>query len=73
MKYLIVSALVIAVAFEGYYIIVLKDKISRQTEELRDISVQLQLLRREREALDEAVSSARKKAGEGKDGNRVQR
>jgi predicted Holliday junction resolvase-like endonuclease len=73
LKYLIVAALAVIVLFEGYYIFMLREKISRQTEDLKDISVQLQLLKRERDVLNEEVSSARKKAGEDNNGDTVQR
>ena len=72
-RYLVVAALLAALCFEGYYIIVLRDTIKKQTEDLRNISVQLQLLKSERETLNEEISSARKLAGEKDDGNTSQR
>lgn len=72
-RYLIVAALLAALCFEGYYIFLLRATIRKQTEDLRNISVQLQLLKSERETLSEEISSARKQAGEKDDGNTSQR
>jgi len=68
-KLLLVLLLMAAVAVEGYYIFVLRDKIERQTEELRTISIQLQSSKNESTDLREELSSIKKMAGEGKDGN----
>jgi len=51
----------------------LRATIKKQTEDLRNISVQLELLKSEREALSEEISAARKQAGENNDGNATQR
>lgn len=72
-RYLVVAALLAALCFEGYYIFLLRTTIKKQTEDLRNISVQLQLLKSERETLSEEISSARKQAGEKNDGNAYQR
>ena len=72
-RYFVVAALLAALCFEGYYIFLLRATIKRQTEDLRNISVQLQLLKSEREALSNEISSARKEAGEKNDGNTGQR
>jgi hypothetical protein len=72
-RYLLIAALIAAVCVEGYYIRVLRDTIKGQTEELRNISVQLQLLKSERESLSEEISSTRKQTGEGSDGDSTQR
>jgi len=72
-RYLAVAALLAAVCLEGYYIMVLRDTIRRQAEDLRSISVQLQLLKSERDSLNEEISSARKMAEEGTHGNTVER
>ena len=72
-RYLIVAALLAALCFEGYYIFLLRATIRKQTEDLRNISVQLQLLKSERETLSEEISSARKHAGEKDNGNTSQR
>ena len=69
LKLLLVLVLVAAVAVEGYYIFVLRDKIERQTEELRTITIQLQSSKNESTDLREELSSTKKMAGEGKDGN----
>jgi hypothetical protein len=72
-RYLVVGALLAALCFEGYYIFSLRATIKKQTEDLRNISVQLQLLKSERETLNEEISSAKKRAGEKDDGNTSQR
>jgi hypothetical protein len=72
-RYLAIAALLAAVCLEGYYIMVLRDTIHRQTEDLRSISVQLQLLKSERDSLSEEISSARKQAEEGNYGNTIKR
>lgn len=69
LRLLAVLLLMAAVAVEGYYIFVLRDKIDRQTEELRTISIQLQSSKNEGTDLREELSSMKKMAGEGKDGN----
>jgi len=73
LRYLAVAALLAALCFEGYYIFLLRTTIKQQTEDLRNISVQLQLLKSERETLNDELSSARKQAGESDDGNTAQR
>ena len=72
-RYLVVAALLAALCVEGYYIIVFRATIKKQTEDLRNISVQLQLLKSEHETLRQEVSSAGKYAGEKDDGNTGQR
>jgi Tfp pilus assembly protein PilO len=69
LRLLLVLLLMAAVAFEGYYIFVLRDKIERQTEELRTISIQLQSSKNESTDLREELSSIKKMAGEGKEAN----
>ncbi len=61
--------LIAAVAAEGYYIFVLRDKIEKQTDDLRNISIQLQSSRNESADLREELSSIKKLAGERNDGN----
>jgi hypothetical protein len=68
-RYLLIAALIAAVCMEGYYIFALRDTIRRQNEDLRSISVQLQLLKSERESLNEEITSTRKQAGEGSNGD----
>jgi hypothetical protein len=72
-RYLAVGVLVAAVCLEGYYIMVLRDTIQKQNEDLRNISVQLQLLKREQDSLNEEISSARNQAEERDDGDTVKR
>jgi len=72
-RYLLIAALIAAVCMEGYYIVVLRDTIKRQTEDLRSISVQLQLLKSERESLAEEISSTRKQTGKGSSGDSAER
>ena len=72
-RYLVVAGLLAALCLEGYYIVKLRATIKKQTEDLRSISVQIQLLKSERELLHEEISSARKQAGENNDGNTTQR
>jgi len=72
-RYLVIATLFAAVCFEGYYIMVLRATMQRQTEDLRNISVQLQLLKSERDSLNEEISSARKQAEEGGHGNTIKR
>ncbi len=68
-KLLLILLLLAAVAAEGYYILVLQDKVERQAEELRNISIKLQSSKNESADLREELSSIKKMAGEGKDGN----
>lgn len=68
-KLLLVLLLMAVVALEGYYIFVLQDKVEKQSEELRNISIKLQSSKNESADLREELSSIKKMAGEGKDGN----
>ena len=72
-RYLVIAALIAVVCLEGYYIFVLRGTIRRQTEDLRNISVQLQLLKSERESLNEEISSVRNRSEEEGHGDTVQR
>jgi hypothetical protein len=72
-RYLVIAILFAAVCLEGYYIMVLRGTMQRQSEDLRNISVQLQLLKSERDSLNEEISSARKQAEEGDHGNTSKR
>ena len=72
-RYLAVGILVAVVCLEGYYIMVLRDTIQRQTEDLRNISLQLQLLKSEQDSLNEEISSARERAEERDHGDTVKR
>lgn len=72
-RYIVIAVLLATLCFEGYYIFLLRSTIQKQTEDLRNISVQLQLLKSERETLSEEISSAKKLAGENNNGNTDQR
>ena len=66
-------ALTFAVFAEGYYIFALRDIIEKQSEELKNTSIQLQSLRNARASLQEELDSIKKMAGDGKDGTTTQR
>ncbi len=68
-RFLLIALLAAALAVEAHYIFVLRDKIDRQTEELRSLSMQLQSSKKESTDLREELSSVKKLAGEKKDGN----
>jgi hypothetical protein len=70
---LAIAALLVTVFAEGYYIMALRDTIKKQTEDLRDISVQIQILNSEHERLIEEISATEKKAGEKDNGSAAQR
>lgn len=72
-KLLLIFLLVIAVIVEGYYIYLLQDKIEKRNDELKNISVQLQLLENEREELKASLSSADKTTGAAENGNTAER
>lgn len=72
-RYALIAVLIAVLCIEGYYIFILKETIRRQTEDLRNISVQLQLLKSEREILNENISAAQKKSGEKHEGTFTQR
>jgi len=57
---LLIFLLVAAVLAEGYYIYLLQDKIEKRSDELKNISVQLQFFKTERENLKASLSSAKK-------------
>lgn len=73
LKIVLILILLMAVCLEGYYIFVLRDKMETQTEEIKNISIQLQLLKQEKESLREELSSAKKLAGENTNGNTPER
>jgi hypothetical protein len=66
-------ALLASVFAEGYYIFALRDIIEKQSEELKNTSMQLQSLRNARSSLQEELDSIKKMAGDGKDGTTPQR
>ena len=59
-RLLLIFILVAAVLAEGYYIYLLQDKIEKRSDELNNISVQLQFFKKEREDLKANLSSAQK-------------
>jgi hypothetical protein len=67
-RLLLIFLLVVAVFAEGYYIYVLEDKIEKRNDEIKNISVQLQFFKTEREDLKANLSSA-KKTGDAGNGN----
>jgi predicted Holliday junction resolvase-like endonuclease len=71
-KLFLVFLLVVAVILEGYYIYALHDKIEKRNDELKNISVQLQFLKNEREEL-KAILSSTQKAGDADHGNTTER
>jgi hypothetical protein len=58
-RLLLVFLLLAAVFAEGYYIYLLQDKIDKRNDELKNISIQLQLFKTEREELKANLSSAK--------------
>ncbi|MBI5640655.1 MAG: hypothetical protein HZA17_09540 [Nitrospirae bacterium] len=65
--------LIAAVLLEGYYILALQSTIEKQSEELNNISIQLQSLKHERTSLNEELSSLKKSAEEDNHGNTTER
>jgi hypothetical protein len=72
-KLFLIFLLVAAVIIEGYYIYLLQDITEKQKDELISISVQLQLLKNEREELKTSISSAHKATGDTGNGNTAER
>jgi hypothetical protein len=70
---LLILLLVAVVMVEGYYIFLLKDKIEKRNDELKNISIQLQLLKNEREDLKSVISSAKTATGGPDHGNAAER
>ena len=64
---------VVIVLIEGYYIVVLRSKIDKKTEETKNISIELQFLKNEKDNLYEELNSAKKIAGEDRNGNTPER
>lgn len=65
--------LVVAVIVEGYYIHLLQDRIEKQTDELKNITVRLLLLKSEEEDLKARLSAAQKTEGDPGSGNTTER
>jgi uncharacterized protein YlxW (UPF0749 family) len=72
-RILLVLFLLAVVAVEEYSILALRDKIAEQREEMNNISLQLQTLKKERAALGQELSSVKKSAGDKKDGTASER
>jgi len=70
---LLVLALVLVVSVEGYYIFALRDIIEKQSEELKQTSMQIQNLRHERSSLEEELHMIKNNAGEKENGNSPER
>ncbi len=68
-RLIFILLLVAAVLIEGYYIIVLRDNITKRKKEAKDISIQMQFLKNERDKLAEELASIEKLAGENRDGD----
>jgi len=71
-KLFLIFLLVLSVIAEGYYIYLLKDTIEKRNDELKNISIQLQFLKNEREDLKETLSSTQK-TGDAGDGHTSER
>jgi hypothetical protein len=68
-RILIMVILIIIVMVEGYYALVLKNKIREQRELTKHISLELQNLKNERDQLNEELHKYRTVTGEDHDGN----
>lgn len=73
MRFFLPGVLIVALLFEAYYIVVLRDQIRRNTEELRQISEQLQSLRQERDALADVLTSEKARTKEDSHGMAAER
>lgn len=72
-KIVAVVFLIAIIAVEGYYISLLRNKMSRQSEEARNISLELQALRNERDRLQAELSRLNDADGESDDGHTAER
>ena len=70
---LLIFLLIVSIIVEGYYIYLLRDKIGKRDDELKDFSVQLQFLKNEREELKASLSSANKTSGDPDNGTTTER
>jgi len=74
LRLFLIVLLIVAVIAEGYYIYLLQNKIEERSDELKNISVQLQFLKSEGEDLKSKLSTAEKTtAGDAGDGNTAER
>jgi hypothetical protein len=68
-RFLALCFLLTLVVCETYYVVMLRERFSVRSEEVKNISMQLQSLRNESAALHEELSSIKSAAGEDADGN----
>jgi hypothetical protein len=69
MRHMLFLSLLLGIFIEGYYMVLLNDEIYEKAEEARDISLQIQFLKNERDKLYGELSSIKTLAGEKRDGN----
>lgn len=67
LRILLLVFLLVAVALEGYYIIVLREQNRSTNEVLGEISGQLQSLKQERDELKAEISALKEQSGEKED------
>ncbi len=68
-RFVALCFLLTLVVCETYYVFLLRERFSLRSEEVKNISMQLQSLRNESAALHEELSSIKSAAGEDADGN----
>lgn len=73
LRLLFIFSLIMAIIIEGYYIFVMRERINKQTEELKNNSFQLQKLKNERDYLHEKIFLLEKQPGDKSNGNTTQR
>ncbi|MDH4231222.1 MAG: hypothetical protein OEW04_04235 [Nitrospirota bacterium] len=73
LRLFLIVLLVVAVILEGYYIHLLQKRIEDRNDELTNISVRLQFLKSEGEALKSELTSAKKTTGVPDSGNTPER
>lgn len=72
-KVVVVIFLIAVILVEGYYISLLRNTMSKQFEEARNISLELQTLRNERDRLQEELSRLNEADGENDEGHTADR
>lgn len=72
-KIVVVIFLIAVILVEGYYISLLRNTMGKQSEEARNISLELQTLRNERDRLQEELSRLNDADGENDDGHTADR
>ena len=73
LRTLLIVCLVAVLVTEAFYLVKLRETIDRQSEDLRDISLQLQAMKTDRANLHQELSSMQKNAGEKNNGNAADR